>query len=116
MSEGLSQSLRIIFDIEDENITFEEDCLYPGTMNDEDCLIIEAHLKYIPSHCERCGTENKHNIIIKNGTKTDTVHVPWNSLVKRYLILHRQIYFCKHCKKTFITKSPVTKKGYYTYE
>ena len=81
---SISNTIRILFDIQDENINFKEDCARAGTKNGHACTFLEGTLTYTPTRCDRCHAENEDYTIIKNGTKTSTIVIPAGGMKKRF--------------------------------
>lgn len=75
--------------------------------------IIYGILTYKPSHCSCCGiTNSSSEDIIKWGfRKNCIVKIPKVSNCKTRLILHKQRFYCKHCKNTFIAETNLIEKN-----
>ena len=41
--------------IKDQNITFDENGIHDKFIKNKTCKIINAHLSYIPTSCDKCG-------------------------------------------------------------
>ena len=108
---SISHTIRTLFDIQDENINFNEDCARAGTKNGHACTFLEGTLTYTPTQCDRCHAENEDYTIIKNGTKTSTIVIPAGGTKKTYLKLRKQRFYCKQCQKTFVAKTSLVNEG-----
>ncbi len=47
--------IRNLLNIKDPNITFDENGIHDEFIKNKTCKIINAHLSYIPTHCDKCG-------------------------------------------------------------
>ena len=73
---SISNTIRIAFDIQDENIIFEENCARVSTKKSHTCTFLKGILTYTATHCDRYRVENGDYTIIKNDTKTSTLVMP----------------------------------------
>jgi transposase len=108
---SISHTIRIAFDIQDENIIFEENCARAGTKKGHTCTFLKGTLTYTPTHCDRCHAENEDYTIIKNGTKMSTIVIPAGGTKKTYLELRKQRFYCKQCQTTFVAKTSLVNEG-----
>ncbi|MDN6751249.1 MAG: hypothetical protein L0L95_13480 [Staphylococcus equorum] len=60
-----SNNIRILLDIQDPNIIFEDDWIKEGTYKGNNCKFVSGRLSYNPTHCKECGIENKDYTIYK---------------------------------------------------
>ncbi len=96
-----------ILNIKDENIYFYDDCLDKVKIKDCDTLIFHGYLTYTPQLCPKCGCVNEgfDDIIKWNWKRNCKIKIPKISNYNTILILDKQRFFCKHCRKTFIATS-----------
>ena len=92
-----------ILRIEDNNIFFNQNCLEIVKENKKEYNVFHGYLTYIPEYCVHCGCINESsNDIIKNGfDKNCLVKIPKVSNFNTILLLDKQRFYCKHCKRTF---------------
>lgn len=100
-----------LLNIKDENInilTNSKEMIIKG----KNYKIIEGFLSYTPSFCPNCGSLNEStNDIIKWGfRKNCIVKIPKLANCLTRLILHKQLFFCKHCHNTFIAETNLVDK------
>lgn len=108
-----SNDIRTVLDIQDLNITFEENCIKEGRYKGKPCKYITGKLTYDPTHCEACGFKNKDYTIYKNGTQISRITLPITGIHPTYLLLHKQRFKCKACDSSFTAKTPIVKKSCY---
>src|SRR5699024_5769546 len=96
--------------IQDENISFEDNCVTEGTYKGNKCHFIEGKLTHHPTHCKVCGTENEDYMIYKNGTQVSRITIPAESIYPFYLILKKQRFFCKACQSSFTAETNFVRK------
>ena len=101
----------MLFDIQDENIVFNENLCSTGTKNGHACTFLEGTLTYIQAQCEHCHIKNEDYTVIKNGTKTSTIVITTRGTKQVYLKLRKQRFYCKNCSKTFVAKTPIVDVG-----
>jgi len=53
-----SNDIRKLFDIQDSNIIFEENCVLEGQFKGKTCKYVDAKLTYHLTHCKNCGINN----------------------------------------------------------
>lgn len=93
-----------ILNIKDKNIYFDENCLEIINIKGTKTKVFHGYLTYTPKSCPKCKSiNNGYDDIIKwnwkKNCKIKTTKIcGYNSL----LILDKQRFYCKHCKKTFI--------------
>lgn len=98
---------KIILNIKDKNVFFDENCLEIKNINGIETKIFHGTLTYTPLYCERCGCVNRnHNDIIKWNWKRNckikhTKVCNYNSIV----LIDKQRFYCKHCNRTFIART-----------
>lgn len=106
-----SNDIKILLDIQDTNIVFEEDCVNEGTFKGKPCKYITGKLTYTPTSCEECGTENKDFTVYKNGMQTSRITLPITGVNPTYLLLKKQRFMCKACQCSFTAKTPIVEKN-----
>ncbi len=108
---SLTNNIRMLMDIQDSNVIFEEDFLQTGTFKGKKCKFINGKLSYTPTHCEVCGIENQNFTIYKNGTQTSRITLPYHGIYPAYLLLKKQRFMCKSCEYSFTAQTSVVKKN-----
>lgn len=95
-----------LLNIKDKNISILP-TIEDKIINKTKYKIISAILTYTPRYCTCCGIKNfSSDDIIKWGfRKNCIVKIPKVSNCKVRLILHKQRFYCKHCKNTFIAET-----------
>jgi len=63
---SISNNIKILLDIQDKNITFEENKVYVKKHKGVMSKFITAKLTYTPTHCEQCGVKNENYTVYKN--------------------------------------------------
>lgn len=106
-----SNDIRKLIDIQDTNITFEENCVQVQKHRGLMTKFIKAKLSYTPNHCSVCGVKNRNYTIYKNGTKTSNIKLPTFGVYPTYLQLKKQRFFCKECKSTFIAQTKIVERN-----
>ena len=96
-----------LLNIKDKNIYILTNNLQNKKIKGKNYKIIEGILTYNPEFCPACGIVNEStNDIIKWGfRKNCKIKIPKISNCTSLLILHKQRYYCKHCKNTFIAET-----------
>ena len=107
---SVTNDIKNLLDIQDENITFEEDCVQDEEYKGRICTFITGKLTYDPKYCERCNAKNIDYIVYKNGTQTSRITIPITGVKPTYLRLKKQRFFCKACDRSFTAKSPIVEK------
>src|SRR5690625_4819082 len=91
----MSNDIKVLLDIQDENIYFENNSTENKEFKGKTSKFITGTLTYQPSGCENCGVKNENYIIYKNGTKTSRITLPIAGIYPTYLNLKKQRFFCK---------------------
>lgn len=91
--------------IQDKNISFDTPATEMITINGRKTLIIHATLTYQPKACQKCGTINENNQVIKNGTQTSKIKLCNDYHSARYLHLRKQRFYGKVCHGTFVAET-----------
>lgn len=78
-------------------------------IKENNCLIFNAKLSYIPNRCYKCGNTNKEKLV-KNGCANVEIQLNSVSTKKTYLHLKKQKIWCKKCGKNFLVNSHDHKK------
>lgn len=107
---SVTNDIKNLLDIQDENITFEEDCVQDEEYKGKICTFITGKLTYDPKYCERCNAKNIDYIVYKNGTQTSRITLPITGVKPTFLRLKKQRFFCKACERSFTAKSPIVEK------
>lgn len=96
-----------LLNIKDQNITFDENGVHDEVIKDKTCKIINAHLSYIPNHCDKCGSlfETNDDYEKKGFDKGSYVVVPSIFKMTTFLFLKKQRILCHHCNKSFSLKT-----------
>lgn len=92
-----------ILRIEDNNIYFNENCLEIKKEGNKEYNIFHGYLTYNPEYCVHCGCVNNgtDDIIKWAYDKNCLVKIPKVSNYNTILLLDKQRFHCKHCKRTF---------------
>ena len=99
--------IRNLLNIKDQNITFDEDGIHDEFIKDKTCKIIDAHLSYIPTHCDKCGCifESNDDYEKKGFDDGSYVVVPTIFKITTFLFLKKQRILCHHCNHSFSLKT-----------
>ncbi len=103
-----SNYTRNILNIEDENITFEENCLEFLKIKDTTFKVFHGKLSYTPKVCPNCNClyEANPDTIIKYGFKKNcTIKLDKACSYNTILKLDKQRFLCKYCHSTFIAET-----------
>lgn len=94
---------KLILNIKDNNIYFNEDCLEIVNIKGVDTKVFHGHLTYIPEFCPKCGCINEgFNDIIKwNWKRNCKIKITKACGYNALLILDKQRFLCKNCNRTF---------------
>lgn len=101
--------IKLMLNIKDNNVYFYDDFLKIVNFNGKKTKVFRAFLTYIPDCCYRCGHINRGwNDVINWGFKRNckikiTKVCGYDSL----LVLDKQRFKCKHCKRTFVAKTNI---------
>lgn len=104
---SISNDIRLLLDIQDENIYFEKNCVQFKEYTGRTAKFIIGKLTYDPSHCEKCGVKNENYTVYKNGTKTSRITLPFTGVHPTYLLLKKQRFFCKACNSSFVAHTSI---------
>jgi len=74
-----SNNIKSLLDIQEPNITFEENFIKEGTFKGKACKYVLGKLTYTPTQCEGCGVENIDYTVYKNGTQSSRITLPISS-------------------------------------
>ena len=110
---SISNDIRILLDIQDPNITFEENCIKEGMLKGRACKYITGKLTLEPRHCKHRGIKNEDYTVIKNGIQMSRITLPITGLHPTYLCLKKQRFSCKACDSSFTAETPIVKKNPY---
>ncbi|WP_017187829.1 ISL3 family transposase [Alkalibacillus haloalkaliphilus] len=106
----MSNNIKNLLDIQDENITFEEDCVTYGTHKGIAYQFIHGRLSYEPNSCLKCGAKKEGSSIYKNGSQKSRITLNMSGMRPTYLVLKKQRFFCKDCQSSFTAETPIVKK------
>mgnify|MGYP003291840989 CR=1 FL=1 len=100
---------KLILNIKDNNIYFNENCLEIVNINNIETKVFHGYLTYIPEYCPKCGCINEsYNDIIKwNWKKNCKIKITKACGYNSLLILDKQRFLCKHCNRTFTASTNV---------
>lgn len=101
--------IRNLLNIKDKNINFyEKDVNIVEYKKGIKTMVVSAYLTYIPESCPKCGCINENNNIIKwNWKKGCKIKICKISNYNAILLLDKQRFMCKNCKKTFTATTPL---------
>lgn len=108
--------IKILLDIQDSNLYFEENCVKEGTYKGKRCKYVTGKLSYTPTSCEVCKASNENYDVYKNGTQLSRITLPITGVYPTYLLLKKQRFMCKRCKNSFTAKTPIVKRNCYISE
>ena len=96
-----------LLNIKDKNITFDENGVHDEFINNKTCKVIDAHLSYTPTHCDKCGYsfDSKEDYEKKGFDKGSYVVVPSIFKMTTFLFLKKQRILCHHCNHSFSLKT-----------
>ena len=102
---------RLMLNIEDENIYFNENCLEIVNIKGAKTKVFHGYLTYNPDYCPKCGcVNNSFDDIIKwNWKRNCKIKITKACGYNTLLILDKQRFLCKHCNKTFTASTNVVK-------
>ena len=107
---SITNSIRLTLNLTEENLQFDENFVKEQQIGKIKYLVYQGLLSAPPpNYCKYCGCVNKHNEIIKHGTKTVSIKLPQISNRDVILKLKKQRYLCKHCNKTMTIDTTITK-------
>ncbi len=100
---------KLILNIKDNNIHFNEDCLKIVNIKGIDTKVFYGCLTYTPEFCPKCGCINEgYDDIIKwNWKRNCKIKITKACGYNTLLILDKQRFLCKHCNKTFTASTTV---------
>ena len=100
---------KLILNIKDNNIYFNQNCLKIVNINGVDTKVFHGYLTYIPECCPNCGciNESDDDIIKWNWKRNCKVKITKVCGYNTLLILDKQRFLCKHCNKTFTASTDV---------
>ena len=100
---------KLMLNIEDENIYFNEICLEIVNIKGAKTKVFHGYLTYNPDYCPKCGcVNNSFDDIIKwNWKRNCKIKITKACGYNTLLILDKQRFLCKHCNKTFTASTNV---------
>lgn len=98
-----------ILNIKDENIYFYGNCLEIKEINGIKTKNFHGYLTYTPKYCPKCGCINEgfDDIIKWNWKRNCKIKITKACGYNSLLVLDKQRFLCKHCKKTFTASTNV---------
>ncbi|WP_344911509.1 transposase family protein, partial [Amphibacillus indicireducens] len=108
---SISNDIRNLIDLQDENITFLPGCVERAEYKGQPCKFIHGDLTYDPTHCEKCGIKNENYVVIKNGKQVSRITLPMTGTSLTFLKLKKQRFFCRSCQCSFTAKTPIVEKN-----
>lgn len=100
---------KLMLNIEDENIYFNENCLEIVNIKGVKTKVFHGYLTYNPDYCPKCGcVNNSFDDIIKwNWKRNCKIKITKACGYNTILIIDKQRFLCKHCNKTFTASTSV---------
>lgn len=105
-----NNDIKKLLNIQDENISFEDNCVTENVYKGNKCHFIEGKLTQHLTYCKVCGVLNEDYTIYKNGTQKSRITIPSESVYPFYLILKKQRFFCKSCESSFTLETDFVQK------
>ena len=104
---SISNDIRKLLDIQDQNIYFEENCVHEGTFKGKPCKFVNARLTYEPTCCPKCDAPKEGASIYKNGHQKSRITLPMAGTCATYLVLNKQRFMCRACQRSFTAKTSI---------
>jgi len=100
---------KLILNIEDKNIYFNENCLEIVNIKGVKTKVFRAFLTYIPEFCPKCGCINESfdDIIKWDWKRNCKIKLTKTGGYNTLLILDKQRFLCKHCNRTFTASTNI---------
>lgn len=100
---------KLILNIKDENIYFDENCLEIVNIKGIETKVFHGYLTYTPEYCPKCGCVNESfdDIIKWNWKRNCKIKIPKTCGFNTLLVLDKQRFYCKNCHKTFTATTDV---------
>lgn len=100
---------KLILNIKDENIYFDENCLEIVNIKGIETKVFHGYLTYTPEYCPKCGCVNESfdDIIKWNWRRNCKIKIPKACGFNTLLVLDKQRFYCKNCHKTFTATTDV---------
>ena len=100
---------KIILNIKDNNIYFDNNCLKIVNIKGVDTKVFHGYLTYTPEFCPKCGciNESYDDIIKWNWKRNCKIKITKACGYNALLILDKQRFLCKLCNKTFTASTNV---------
>lgn len=100
---------KLILNIKDENIYFDENCLEIVNIKGIETKVFHGYLTYTPEYCPKCGCVNESfdDIIKWNWKRNCKIKIPKACGFNTLLVLDKQRFYCKNCHKTFTATTDV---------
>lgn len=100
---------KLILNIEDDNIYFYDNCLEIREIKGIKTKVFHGYLTYTPSCCPKCKhiCNGNEDIIKWNFKRNCKIKINKACNYNTILLLDKQRFYCKHCKKTFIASTNI---------
>lgn len=100
---------KLILNIKDENIYFNENCLEIVKIKEIDTKVFHGYLTYTPDFCPKCGCINESfdDIIKWDWKRNCKIKMTKTCAYNTLLILDKQRFFCKNCNRTFTASTNI---------
>ena len=100
---------KLILNIKDNNIFFNENCLKIVNIKGVKTKVFHGYLTYIPEFCPKCGciNESSNDIIKWNWKRNCKIKITKACSYNALLILDKQRFLCKNCNRTFTASTNV---------
>ena len=100
---------KLILNIKDQNVYFDENCLEIKKINGIETKIFHGYLTYTPEYCPCCGCINNgfDDIIKWNWKRNCKIKITKACGFNSLLILDKQRFYCKNCNKTFTASTNI---------
>ena len=100
---------KLMLNIEDKNIYFNENCLEIVNIKGINTKVFHGYLTYIPNFCPKCGCVNESfdDIIKWNWKRNCKIKLTKACGYNTLLMLDKQRFLCKNCNRTFTASTNV---------
>ena len=100
---------KLMLNIEDKNIYFNENCLEIVNIKGIKTKVFHGYLTYIPNYCPKCGCVNESfdDIIKWNWKRNCKIKLTKACGYNTLLMLDKQRFLCKNCNRTFTASTNV---------
>ena len=100
---------KLMLNIEDKNIYFNENCLEIVNIKGINTKVFHGYLTYIPNFCPKCGCVNESfdDIIKWNWKRNCKIKLTKACGYNTLLMLDKQRFLCKNCNRTFTASTNI---------